>query len=214
LAVLTDDDPTFRPTRFGYEFSGFEILMRIPMVKLMDYKYNPVLIAKLENSHNPIALVVKSQLKSLELKGADSDKKLEALKELIRLWYKQKYSSEYTHFIIKFFELTIRVPDIYKKSIRQVVIEAEEEFKMDYELSWVRDAAKKMAKQSAKEAAKKGKKEAFLKMAKKMLQSGMDIAKIAEFTGLKKKKSKSSRNTPIVFWLVPQKSSRFFFLTS
>ena len=178
LLVLTDEDPTYRPDRFGYKFCGFQILMEIPIVKLMDYKYNPVLIAKLENSHNPIALVVKSQLKSLELKGADSEKKFEALKELIRLCYKQKYSSEYTHFILKFFELTIRVPDIYKKSIRQVVLEAEEEFKMDYELSWVRDAANKAAKKAAKDA--------FLETAKNLLKMGLDIGKIADATGLKK----------------------------
>ncbi len=147
-------------------------------VKLLDYKYNPELIAKLENSHSPMALVVKSQLKSLELKGADSEKKFEALKELIRLCYKEKYSSDDTHLIIKFFTLLIRVPDIYKKSLRQVVRQAEEEFKMEYELPWIRDAAKK--------AEKKGEKNGIIKTAKKMLKNGMEISKIIEYTGLKK----------------------------
>jgi len=49
---------------------------------------------------------------------------------------------------------------------------------MDYELSWVRDAANKAAKEAAKDA--------FIKTAKNLLKMGLDIGKIAEATGLKK----------------------------
>ncbi len=174
LAILTDDDPTFRPTEYGYEFGGFKLLMQIPLVKLMDYKYNPALIAKLETSDNPMGLIVKSQLKSLELKGADSEKKFAALKELIRLCYQKKYSKEYTRIVLRFFELTIRLPEAYTKSIKQVIIKTEEEFKMEYTPTWERAAEKK------------GKKQGILEVVKNMLRDGLDIRKIADYTGLKK----------------------------
>ena len=178
LAILTDEDPACRPTEYGYEFCGFKLLMQIPIVKLIDYKYNPELIAKMETSDNPMVMVVKAQLKSLELKGADNNRKFEALKELIRLCYQKKYSQEYTHLILKFFALAIRVPVSYKKSLKEVIIKAEEEFNMEYVPLWLRDAEKV--------GMKKAEKKIFQQVVDYMLGNGLDIGKIAELTGFKK----------------------------
>jgi len=48
------------------------------MVKLIDFKLKKELREKLENSTSPIAIVIRTQLKSMELKKADDKAKLAA----------------------------------------------------------------------------------------------------------------------------------------
>jgi hypothetical protein len=45
--------------------------MKIPIVKIIDYKLKKELREKLETSTNPMAMVVRAQLKSFEVKKAD-----------------------------------------------------------------------------------------------------------------------------------------------
>ena len=40
LAVLADDEPEWKPNRFGYNLCGCWIRLRFPMVKLLDYGTN------------------------------------------------------------------------------------------------------------------------------------------------------------------------------
>ncbi|MGE5342803.1 MAG: hypothetical protein ACM3SY_15120, partial [Candidatus Omnitrophota bacterium] len=94
LAILTDDNKNFRPDTFNFSFCGFEIKMKIPMVKILDYKSKPKLKKKLENSTNPMALVVKAQLKSLEVKRLNNEAKFEVENELIKECFRMKYSKE------------------------------------------------------------------------------------------------------------------------
>jgi len=75
-------------------FGGFELRMKIPIVKIIDFKLKKELREKLETSTNPMALVVKAQLKSLELNKADDNTKFNVAKELIRECYKQGYSKK------------------------------------------------------------------------------------------------------------------------
>ncbi len=52
LAVLTDENPRWRPTSFGYKRWGFRPEIEFPMTKLLDYND----MAMLENNPNPFAL--------------------------------------------------------------------------------------------------------------------------------------------------------------
>ncbi|MGE5342167.1 MAG: hypothetical protein ACM3SY_11890, partial [Candidatus Omnitrophota bacterium] len=72
LAILTDNNPNFRPDTFHFNFCGFDIRMTIPIVKILDYKSDKELKEKLETSDNPMVMVVKAQLKSLEVQGSDN----------------------------------------------------------------------------------------------------------------------------------------------
>ena len=90
-AIFTDDNENYRPDEYVVNFCGFELRMKIPIVKIMDYKLKKEFIEKLETSNNPMALVVKAQLKSLEVNKADDNTKFNAAKELMRECYKQGY---------------------------------------------------------------------------------------------------------------------------
>ncbi len=178
VAVLTDDNKNYRPDEFRINLFGFQLYMKIPIVKIIDYRLKEELIKKLETSKSPMALVVKAQLKSHEVKHADGNRKFEVTKELIRQCYKHGYHRDDVHVILNFFDWVIRVPEAFKDQIKEVIKKVEEEYKMEYTPIWERDAEKK--------GEERGEKRGVKKTAKNLLKMGMDIDKISQATGLKK----------------------------
>ena len=71
LAILIDDDPAWRPSRYEYGRWGFRTGMEFPIVKLLDYapKYQ-----ELEADPNPFAVVVLAHLKALETRRSPADR--------------------------------------------------------------------------------------------------------------------------------------------
>jgi hypothetical protein len=63
LAVLGDEDPHWRPNRFGYGYWGVQAELKFRIVKLLDYASRE---AELEVDPNPFAAVVLAHLKTRE----------------------------------------------------------------------------------------------------------------------------------------------------
>jgi hypothetical protein len=187
VAILTDDNKEYRPNEYFFSLFGFELKMRIPIIKILDYKYNQELIEKLETTDNPMAMIVKAQLKSLEEKGADVDRKFEVTKELIRQCYKNGYTDKETKIILNFFDWVIRLPEGFKERIKEVIKQVEEEFKMEYVPIWLRDEREEGIKIGEKRGVEIGEKRGKIETAKNMLKKGFEIAVIVELTGLKRK---------------------------
>lgn len=185
-AILTDDDKNYRPDEYSISHFGFELRMKIPIVKTIDYKLKEELIEKLETSDNPMALVVKAQLKSHEVKHADDDKRFEVTKELIRQCYAHGYNKDYTHLILNFFDWAIRLPEALKEQIKNVIKQAEEEYKMEYVPIWERDTLKKGEEIGEKKGEKKGMEKKARETAKNLLDMGISLDQISKATGLKK----------------------------
>jgi predicted transposase YdaD len=192
VAILTDDNKKYRPGEYRVNLFGFDLRMKIPIVKIIDYKLKKELMEKLETSDNPMALVVNAQLKSHEVKGADNSRKFEVTKELIRQCYKHGYSRDKTRTILNFFDWSIRLPEVYKDRIKEVIIKTEEEYKMEYVPIWERDilneGVKKGVEKGVKKGVKKGADEEKIRTARMMLKKGFDIDTIVDITGLNKKK--------------------------
>ena len=72
LAVLTDDQQSWRPQEFQTEIWGCKTRFRFPMVKLIDYKQQ---WSSLEQSSNPFATVVMAHLKTMETRDNATDRK-------------------------------------------------------------------------------------------------------------------------------------------
>jgi hypothetical protein len=138
LAILADDQENYRPAEYEFSLFGFELRMRIPNVKILDYRSNNELKRKLETSTNPMRMVVKAQLKSHEVKGSDDEKKFEATKELIRQCYKSGYTRDTIHLIMRFFDRVIRLPEAYGNRIKEIINKEEEVNKMEYVPVWER----------------------------------------------------------------------------
>ncbi len=132
VAILGDEDVNYRPDEYLVSLFGFELRMKIPIVKIIDYKLKKELREKLETSTNPMSMVVKAQLKSHEVKDSDSERRFEVTKELIRQCYTHGYSEADTRLIMRFFAMVIRLPETFKARIKKVIKKAEEDFKMEY----------------------------------------------------------------------------------
>ena len=70
--MLGDDNPRWRPDRYGYELWGVRTELQSPIVKLLDYAERR---AELEQSENPFATVVLAHLDTLLTRQDQNDRK-------------------------------------------------------------------------------------------------------------------------------------------
>ncbi|MCK4766315.1 MAG: transposase [Candidatus Aminicenantes bacterium] len=180
LVILTDEDPNYRPDEYRVSRWGFELLMKYPLVKIIDYQLDEEKKMLLVTSENPMALVVKAQLKSYEAKKADAQSKFNIKFELVRQCYRHGYTRKQVDSLLKFTDWIIRLPGKYKKQLKYEVEKLEEENKMPYVTSWERLAREEGIKTGIKTGMKTGK----IETAKKLISKGIDLNIIAESTGL------------------------------
>src|SRR6056297_2844019 len=83
LALLTDDDPSWRPGKFGYEKWGCKVELEFPMVKMLDYTDN---LPELEAETNPFAIIVLAHLGTQKTKH-DLQNRYKWKWKIIRLLY-------------------------------------------------------------------------------------------------------------------------------
>lgn len=180
VAILTDEDENYRPDEYLVQQWGFELRMKIPMVKIIDFKNKKELRDKLENSDNPMAMVVLAQLERYKLKKADDNKKSAVKLELIRRCYERRYTKEEIRVLLKFIDWLILLPEGLNEQLSTKIEELEEVYKMPYITSWERIAEKK----GVKIGEEKGK----IKTARELIKRGVAINIIAEATGFSQKK--------------------------
>ncbi|MCP4215357.1 MAG: hypothetical protein GY765_11915 [bacterium] len=176
LALLTDDEPNYKPNQYHFGLLGFDIRMKVPVAKILDYTSKKTLIKKLETSKNPMSMIVRAQLKSHEVKRAGNNRKFEATKELIRQCYGYGYQQEKTRIILDFFDLVIRLPKSFEQKINREILKVEEGFNMDYTPTWLRENEQK----GIEKGIEKGK----TAIIRSLLDNGMPIEKIAMHTGM------------------------------
>jgi len=199
VAMFTDGNSKFRDDTYRFEFLGFNIRMKIPIVKILDYKLKAKYRQKLETSANPMTMIVKAQLKSLEVKGADTEKKFEVTKELIRQCGKKGYSRDEIRLLMKFIGWVIALPDSLKDRIKYEIKKVEEELKMEFVPLWERDSheegraiGKKIGKKiGEKIGEKRGEELRAKETAKRMLNDNFSVENIAKYTGLSQKEIKA-----------------------
>ena len=83
LAVLGDDNPRWRPDRFGYSRWGSSTEIRFPVVKLLDYAEQ---WETLEQSRNPFAMVIMAHLLTLQTRH-DPQARYSGKVELVKKLY-------------------------------------------------------------------------------------------------------------------------------
>ncbi|MDQ1327143.1 MAG: hypothetical protein QG641_423, partial [Candidatus Poribacteria bacterium] len=136
LAVLSDDNPLWKPNQFGYNLWGFRMEMEFPIVKLLDYRNK---WDELEKSQNPFAVVVMAHLKTQETSNNDEDRK-KWKSYLAKRLYERGYEREDIIQLLKFIDWIMYLPEELNKSFWQEIHEYEEENLMPYVLSIERTA--------------------------------------------------------------------------
>lgn len=145
MAVLSDDDPNYRPGEYRTERWGCEHIFRFPVAKVLDYGED---WERLERDPNPFAMVVMAHLKALEVKDGRERKRWKL--HLIRLLYERGYEKKDILELFRFIDWLLALPDDLEEEFNQDVIQMEEK-KMPYVTSVERLGIKKGVLQGASE---------------------------------------------------------------
>ena len=126
LAVLGDDQPSWRPQEYGYGRWGCEMRLRFPIIKLMDYSWET-----LESSNNPFAVVVMAHRKTQDTTHAARER-LQWKLRLIKGLYKRGYSRQDILEIFGILDRMMRLPEPLELTLRDELRKFEEENQMPY----------------------------------------------------------------------------------
>ena len=165
LVILTDDDISYRPDTFIQTGWGFEHKIHFPLVKIIDFKDK---IKELEQSSNPMAIVVLAQLKCQEFRNKTPAVKYDLKLTLIRMLYRKGYNKKQIIKLFNFIDWLITLPEDLEEKISDEIIKIEEVERMTYITNIERIGAKREAK----------------KIAKRMLERGDSIEDIMKITDL------------------------------
>ncbi len=128
LALLTDENPNFRPEAFHVSRWGFELLCRYPLIKLIDYCTRE---DELAISANPFALAVAAYLKTLETQG-DVSATYTWKKHFLLELYQRGLSRETILALYKFIDWIMTLPRELEASLHDEVKTIEEKRTMPH----------------------------------------------------------------------------------
>ena len=123
LAILGDERVNWRPNRYEFKFGGYELILKFPMVKLLDYESR---WEDLVLSTNPFAMIVMAHLKT-KATTANPEQRAESKWLLVRGLYDRGLEREQ---IIKLFQIIDRMmtlPNPLQQSLDFKIQKFEEE---------------------------------------------------------------------------------------
>ncbi len=139
LAVLTDEHPNWRPSRFGYSLGGCTMNLEFPVVKLLDYRE---LLPLLETHPNPFAPVVVANLKNLETRHDPTARRAWKFR-VIRSLYERGLTAEDVRQLFRLIDWMMDLPQELDEQLWQELSQFEKEKNMPYVTSVERLALKK-----------------------------------------------------------------------
>lgn len=188
LAILTDEDLGYRPDQFSVKRWGFEHTLKIPIVKIADYRADKEKQRQLEVSGSPMAMVVRTQLESLKAKKAEPRRRFNTKLELIRQCYRGGYRKVQIRTLLKFIDWILLLPEDLQDELKQEIYTIEEENKMAYIPTWERKAKEEGRQEGRQEGHQKGRLEERQELnrdhAVKMIQNGIAINLVSQIIGL------------------------------
>lgn len=152
LAVLSDDQASWRPAQFSQELLGCEVKLDFPMVKLLDYEER---MAELAQNPNPFALVVLAHLQSLRTKNL-SHERYAAKLGLAKLLYKRNYSKQEIVQLFQFIDWVLTLPPELDEQFEAELLKFEEDVQMQYVTTIERRAIQKGIEQGIKQGVEQG----------------------------------------------------------
>ncbi|MBM7556852.1 Rpn family recombination-promoting nuclease/putative transposase [Halanaerobacter jeridensis] len=171
LAIFSEDNEGYKPNKFEYEFYGTKI----------DYQYNTYKILEqneeeLLASDNPFALVVLAGLYALEAKN-EEQRRYKFKKKLFGLLINRGYERDKAYNIFQFLDGILFLPTALEKEFQKNIVEiiGGDDMGVKKEMTNLYQAGKE-----------EGIKEGELKLVKNLLETDVEIDKIAEASGLSK----------------------------
>ena len=128
LAVLGDDDPRWRPDRFGYTRWGFRTGIRFPVVKLLDYAEHA---DTLEESRNPFAIMVLAHLITRQTHRHPRARYAAKIK-LIKGLYERGWAADEVRQLFRMIDWMVNLPKPLELSFCREIEHYEEEKHMPF----------------------------------------------------------------------------------
>jgi hypothetical protein len=168
LAILGDEQETWRPPPFEESLWGCAVSFKFPMVKLLDYEPR---WDELEASRNPFAIAVMAHLKTKATRN-DAEARKEWKFRLTRRLYDQGYGRQDILNLFRFLDWILDLPEGLKQAFRAELAQYEQERQMPYVTS-----IEQMAKTEERLATQ-------MEIALNLLKQGFPMDAIAQATGL------------------------------
>ena len=153
IAILADDNPSWRPNHFSYELWGSRAGLWFPSVKLLDYREK---WKEMEASKNPFASVVMAHLKAVETKG-DNEQRYRWKLILIKRLYRLGYGKADVVRLFSFIDWVMSLPEELERGLWTEIRKFEEETKMEYVSSVEKIGIKKGIQQGIQQGNYQGK---------------------------------------------------------
>ena len=128
FVVLSDENPHWRPSNFGYELWGSRLQFDFPVAKLLDYNAR---WDELEASLNPFAVVIMAHLKTQQTRGDEATRYQWKLR-LTRMLYERGFSRAEIVGLYKFIDWLMQLPRELEHGFWTEMHEYEEEKRMPY----------------------------------------------------------------------------------
>ncbi len=128
LAILADENSTWRPRSYQDSIWGCNVLFEFPIVKLSDYRSN---WAALEASDNPFAIVVMAHLKTQETKHEPEERKTWKFR-LTTMLYERGYDEQSILELYNFLDWMMYLPEEIEQAFQVELADFEEARKMKY----------------------------------------------------------------------------------
>ncbi len=148
LAVLGDDQATWRPTSYGYSRWGFESRLQFPVVKLLDYQTQ---WSTLEQSANPFAVIVMAHLRTVATQG-NPLQRLQSKLSLVRGLYERGYGRNQILELFRLIEWMMVLPEELERNFRTELRRYEEEKRMPYITGFEREGMVQATRENVIEA--------------------------------------------------------------
>ncbi|PDW01218.1 DUF4351 domain-containing protein, partial [Candidatus Viridilinea mediisalina] len=121
LAVLADDDPHWRPDRFGYDIADCVLMLRFPTVKLWALDAQ-----MLEASANPIATITLIH-REAQATRHDPEERMRRKIARFRACLRQGYSAEDLRHLYRLLDQLMRLPPSIDEPVRATMRQIEQE---------------------------------------------------------------------------------------
>jgi len=157
LAILSDDDPGWRPKGFAYGGWGSRTGIRFPAVKLLDYAGRE---QELNASNNPVAQVVVAHLEARATHDEPQGRR-ESKVRLVKGLYGRGWSADDVRQLFRLIDWLMELPAELQEGFRRELHEFEEERHMPYVTSIERLAKKEGRQAELLETIRAGLKDRF-----------------------------------------------------
>ena len=172
MAVLLDDDPSWRPCNYSESLWDSEISIRFPIIKLIDYNQQ---IQDLEQSTNPFAIIILAQLTAL--KKQEIELKLTNKLQIVRKLYSSGFNKKEILELFRFIDWIISLPKEREIEFMRNVAKLEKE---EFEKNFICPAEQIWLEQGIEKGIEKN----TASTALKMLKEKLPIKLVSKITGL------------------------------